>query len=647
MRMNGVHQRFNGRFGFHRQHAFADEFEGLRTDDVDAQNLAISLLCHHLDEPIVLAQDRRFAIRGEREFADLDFEPLGPRLRFGHSDAADAGFGVGRARNVILVDRRGRLAGHMRDGDHSFGRCDVRQLWRARDNVADGINAGFAGALELIHLNEAAVQFDACAFEADIFRIRLASDGYQETFRFHRLGFSVGESHVEAHALIGLHYAGRIQARACFHANAAFLKHTRQFLGNLFVLDRDNTRQHFKNRYLTAEALEAGGELDTHRAGPENRHRSGHMPQIQDLDVSQDAGGVRLQTRQHARFRSRGEQNEPRFQDLPGALGCRQFDLPRPRQLSVALDPFDLVLLHQVLDAFGVLGNDSVSTVADERKIQARILAMNAFLVGMDETIPNIRRVQEGFGRNAADMQTASAKLGVFLNNGGFQAVLTRANGRRIPTGTAPDDDYVVCHVLIFFQCSRACGTDDRFLSSVSGRHGRSMFPELTFDIRPELVVRVRPKPAQETQPDANGGVAGRRVTVGAPGIRQKITPANRRVTGIGRHDMAVAIFRVERHLGYMSHAMTEGLSRRAWIAWILAPYRAQARLHRIAYRDAGEPQREAFSKALRPVSIFGGVIPIGPPSGTNQAGSKALQVEGAHDRPLKPAAGGDGLIRG
>ena len=64
-------------------------------------------------------------------------------------DAADAGLGVGAAGDAIAVDGSGRLAGNVRDRHHPFRRRDVRQLRRAGDDIADGVNAGLAGALDL------------------------------------------------------------------------------------------------------------------------------------------------------------------------------------------------------------------------------------------------------------------------------------------------------------------------------------------------------------------------------------------------------------------------------------------------------------------------------------------------------------------
>ena len=103
---------------------------------------------------------------------------------------------------------------------------------------------------------------------------------------------------------------------------------------------------------------------------------------------------------------------------------------PGTRQAAETLDHVDLVLLHQEVDALGVLGDDLVLAVEDQREIQARIFAMDAVFDGVLEMLPNVGRVQEGFGGNAAHMQAAAAQFRVFFDDGDLQAVLSRTNSR-------------------------------------------------------------------------------------------------------------------------------------------------------------------------------------------------------------------------
>src|SRR5579863_9373303 len=453
MRVDGVHHGLHGGLGLHRQHAFGDQLIRLRADDVHAQDLAILLIGDDLDEAVVLAQDRGLAVGQERKLPDLDLVSLGSRLRFGETDAADAGFGVGRAGDAIPVDRRRRLTGNVRDGHHALGGSDVRQLRRPGDDIADGVHAGLAGALHLVHFDEAAVQLDAGSFEADVLGIGLAPDGDEKRFGFDRFALAVIQRGVEADARIGSLDAGDIHSRAGLDANSGLLEVAQEFFRDFLIFHWNDARQHLKHRYFAAEAVEAGGEFDAYRTRAEYRQRLGYVRQIQNLDVSENALGIRLKPREHARLRAGGEHNGTRFEDLRGSV-AGDLDATLAGEAAVALDPIDLVLLHQELDALGVLGNDLILAVEDQGEIEAGIVAMQAIGLRMLEALPDIGGVEEGLGGNAADQQAGSTQPGVFFDNCGFQAVLSRADSRRISTGAAPDDDYVVGHEVILFQCS-------------------------------------------------------------------------------------------------------------------------------------------------------------------------------------------------
>ena len=65
---------------------------------------------------------------------------------------------------------------------------------------------------------------------------------------------------------------------------------------------------------------------------------------------------------QHARFRAGGDDDVARFQGLR-TLRALHFDAPAALQPGVALDPLDLVLAQQELDALGVLVDDAVLLV--------------------------------------------------------------------------------------------------------------------------------------------------------------------------------------------------------------------------------------------------------------------------------------------
>ena len=184
--------RLHGGLGLHGGHALRDTSSKASGPMMWTPRISPYLSsATTLTKPSWLAEDAGFAVRRERELADLHLEALRAGLRFGEPDAADARLGIGGAGDAVPVDGRGRLAGDVRHRDHAFHGCHVGQLRRASDDIADGVDTGLAGLLELVHFDEAAVELDLRVLEADVFRVRLAADGDQQLLGFDGLALAV------------------------------------------------------------------------------------------------------------------------------------------------------------------------------------------------------------------------------------------------------------------------------------------------------------------------------------------------------------------------------------------------------------------------------------------------------------------------
>ena len=75
------------------------------------------------------------------------------------------------------------LAREVLDRDDAFLRSQVREQ-RRRHHVADRVHALLAGLLKLVDLNEAAIDFDLCAFKAETGGVRHAPHGDQQHLGF-------------------------------------------------------------------------------------------------------------------------------------------------------------------------------------------------------------------------------------------------------------------------------------------------------------------------------------------------------------------------------------------------------------------------------------------------------------------------------
>src|ERR1700721_2892756 len=69
----------------------------------------------------------------------------------------------------------------------------------------------------------------------------------------------------------------------------------------------------------------------------------------------------------------------------------------------------------------------------------------------MSRKVPELCRMQQSFGGNAADMQANAAQFGVFFDNRGLQAILASAHRCGVAAGAATNHNQVVCHVTPFY----------------------------------------------------------------------------------------------------------------------------------------------------------------------------------------------------
>ena len=119
--------------------------------------------------------------------------------------------------------------------------------------------------------------------------------------------------------------------------------------------------------------------------------------------------------------------------------------LRRAGQLAVAFHGLDLVLLHQELEALGVLGDDFLLALLNRGPVQlARVHAFDAEFLGLFQVIPEFGVEQQRLGRDAAHVQAGAAEESVFFDESGLQAVLAGANRGSVSGRSAADDGYVV-----------------------------------------------------------------------------------------------------------------------------------------------------------------------------------------------------------
>jgi hypothetical protein len=292
-------------------------------------------------------------------------------------------------------------------------------------DVSDSKDARLRRLLRLVDLDQPAFKLDLGLLHADIAGSPGPAHGNQHLFGFLHLGLAVDVSKGHLHA--GLGFLHLLNFGAGVHVDAALLEEARQFLGNFLVLDRNHARQKLDDGHLSAEGAEERAELHAHRARANDDQRLGHPLQSQNFDVGEDAA-VCLQPRQHLGLGA-GGQNHVSGLHVRDGFAVGDFDRMyafqrRAGQPSKSHDPRNLVLLHQEVQALGVLGDDGVFALEHRGPIErGRADSLNAKVGGVLQVVPDLSIEEEGLGGDAAHVQAGAAQLVSLFDQCDFQPV--------------------------------------------------------------------------------------------------------------------------------------------------------------------------------------------------------------------------------
>ena len=206
--------------------------------------------------------------------------------------------------------------------------------------------------------------------------------------------------------------------------------------------------QHFDDGDFGVERAVDRGELHAHRSRADDHQRLRNLFQAENFDVGENAI-VGFEAGQHAGFGAGGEDDVLGF-ELGGLAVVGDFDgehavLRRAGQLAVAFHGLDFVLLHQELEALGVLGDDLRFALLNRGPVElARVDALDAEFFRVFQVVPEFGVEEQRLGRDAADVQAGAAEESVFFDESGFQAVLAGADGGGVSGRAAADDGDVV-----------------------------------------------------------------------------------------------------------------------------------------------------------------------------------------------------------
>src|SRR6516162_4763178 len=455
MRVDHVHHVVDGALELKNGGGFGENFCGQRSDNVNAEDFAPFFVRDDFDEAAVRAEDGRFAVANEGEFPGFDGVARLPGLFFGEADRTDLRLAVGGVRNARLYDRMRRFTRDVRD----------------RNDVADGIEARFIGLHELVYRHKSAVELGPRFFEAAIFGHGLPTDGQEKFFSLEALRLAVLVFEGDGDAL-GV-FLDALDGAVREDMDAALLKGLVELGGDFLVLDRYDAGQGLKNRDLGAEGVEDGGKLNANRPGADDDECFRDFRQVEDGAVGENLLVVRLDSGESLGFRTAHEKNATGF-DGGCLAGLFDAHLARAVVLAPALNPFDLVFLEEEFDSLGMLGDDLALACKDICPVDLQAGDFEAEFRGIFEVVVDIGVMKQDFGRNAANMQTGAAEIGILLDDNGLQPQLAGANGRNIAARpTANNRNIIIRHAQSPFSKTEASAHGPNWVPVISTPYRR------------------------------------------------------------------------------------------------------------------------------------------------------------------------------
>ena len=252
--------------------------------------------------------------------------------------------------------------------------------------------------------------------------------------------------------------------------DAALLEGALELRRHRLVLAGHQPRQQLDDGHLAAVALEDRRELDADRAAAHDRDRLGHLRQVDRLVAEDDALLVDLDAGHRAGRRSGGDDQFLGGGDRLGAAGVqRDLDALAAGEPGGALDPVDLVLLEEHLDAAGQPGDHLVLAGVHRRHVDADTLPPSmpaeAPFLGRLRHLEGVGVLEQRLGRDAAPDEAGAAEGLLALDHRHLQAELRGANRRDVAAGPRAHH-----HDVVFARHARLLLSSDH---AVAGRHRR------------------------------------------------------------------------------------------------------------------------------------------------------------------------------
>ena len=301
------------------------------------------------------------------------------------------------------------LAGDFADGDDAFHGRGVRQLRHARDDVADGVDVRLVGLHVRPDVHEAALDFRARLFQAEI--ARSSARGPRRSARARPTAFAPAPA-LSRNATVALRRRSCHRFDLGFGENldAALAEGLLELGGNFFVFERHHARQHLED-----------GDLRCRRNWKIEANSTPTAPAPTITSDFGTSGSFRMSRLPTITLPSNSTPGSERASEPVANMMCvastsvilpsfSTATRPGPAQRPQPCMRLHFVLAEEKFDAFGVLVDDLVLARQHRRPIQLELGDLDAELLGVLEVVVDFRVMQQHLGGDAADVQAGAAR---------------------------------------------------------------------------------------------------------------------------------------------------------------------------------------------------------------------------------------------
>lgn len=424
---------------------FGDDCAGVGAYDVRAEDFIGGGVGEDFDEAFGFIHCAGAAVGGEGEFADLVLDVGFFEFFFAFADGCGFGPCVDDAGDGVVIDVAG-LACHDFGADYAFVFGFVGQHW-AGDDVADGVDAGDVGLEVIVDCHAFAfIEFDANCFQPQTFGIRAAAYGDEDDLGLQFFCATTCGLFYDQRYLRTLNDGGGDFGRQLeFHALfiEGFLHDFRDFA----IHRRQDAVDEFDDCDLRAEALPDRAEFEADDAAADHHHCFGNGRQGESTGRCHDALFIDCDAGERHAFGAGGDE------DVFGGVALRarsafDGDFADGGDFAPALKPVYFVFAEEIFDARRVGFYDGIFVAHHCRQVEADAGDADAV---RGQTVHRVGVFfgtdEQGFGRDAADIEAGATQGRAKFDAGGFHAQLRGANGGDIAAGAGTDNDEVILRV--------------------------------------------------------------------------------------------------------------------------------------------------------------------------------------------------------